>query len=275
MAGEVGAHGAKDRRADAKKFAVGVERQAAVDHRIARVVVGQYVLVARRAPFDRAFQHARRMEDSNVFGVGLFAHAKPAADVVADHVHLFVRDFQDMVAEDADHVADALAGGDKFVSVALRVVVADAGARLHRIGDDARIEKLQSRDMGRGRECPVDLRRVAALPCEGNVAGRLVPQQRGSGLHREFGIRNRGQGFDLDFDLGNGVLGLREGFGDNKRNRFPDVAHAPLRQSGARRFDREKIEPRRVQIGNAAESRLLANPRRRRRQARRAPRRPC
>ena len=193
----------------ARKLALGVECQGAFNYSVACVIVGQDVFVARGAPLNRTLENARGMQDGDVFRVRLFLDAKGAPDVVGDDVHLVVGDFQNMVAQHTNHVADALAGRDELIAIVLSIVAGDAGARLDWVGYDAGVEKFQPRDVGGAGKGLVEFGRIAALPDQRDIAGRLLPENWGVRLHCPFDLGDCRKRLYLDGDLREGILRLR------------------------------------------------------------------
>ncbi len=81
---------------------------------------------------------------------------------------------------------------------------------------------------------------VAALEAVGQIAGRLVPQQRRAGGERRRGIDDGGQRTVRDRDLLGGVARLLAGVGDDERDRIADMPHPVASQRRARRHDHRR-----------------------------------
>src|SRR5437763_1035765 len=72
---------------------------------------------------------------------------------------------------------------------------------------------------------PSDRRAVADLPVEAQITGMLVPYRRLTGIKSVRSIDDRRQGLVLNRDLLGGVARRGGGFGDDHRDRVPDMAY--------------------------------------------------
>ena len=138
---------------------------------VAAVVIGEKTLRPRVGPFHRTPELARGVHRADVFREDRALHAERAADVARDEAQL--------AGLDVHH----LGGGGARTQHALRrrmegeasvLISGDAGARLHGVDDDAVVDEMQARDMRRARERRLDLRAVAILIVEHDVAGGFV-----------------------------------------------------------------------------------------------------
>ena len=116
-----------------------------------------------------------------------------------------------------------------------RVIFADCGARLHKVGDDARID---DRNLGHGmRPGEGGIRRllVAERNVEQNVTGVIGPDLRCAILHGVGDANNRGKRRPSDLDRLERVACVLDRIGDNESDGITDMPHLVLRQNGIRR----------------------------------------
>ena len=135
---------------------------------------------------------------------------------------------------------DALAGQQQVERVGGGIVAADRGARLDRRDDEPVVDQLDLDDVRRRGKRRLDRRSVAALEAVGQVARRLVPQQRRAGGERRRRIDDGRQRPVRDRDSLGGVARLLAGVGDDERDRIADMPHPVARQRRARRHDHRR-----------------------------------
>ncbi len=92
-------------------------------------------------------------------------------------------------------------------------------------------------------ECRRDLAGVAIVIVERDIAGRPVVQQRCARLHRVARTGDRRQRIDIDDDRLGRILGLRQSFGDDERDRIADTAHLVGGQRRPRRLPHGEPSP--------------------------------
>ena len=116
------------------------------------------------------------------------------------------------------------------VAVFRRQIDADGAARLHRGRGDAVDDETvlhNMRGLGKGR---IGCGLVAEQFHETDIVGAAVPDLRGAGLGCLGGGDDRGKRLVVDLNHFGGVVRLCRGFGDHKRNRIADPAHAVFGQ---------------------------------------------
>jgi hypothetical protein len=145
--------------------------------RIARLVIGDEIFLPVASPFDRPAEPSRCPYDEREFGVERAARSEIAADILHDDAHLFRRDAKHhrQIAPRADRAAGP---GIQRVAAALRVVVADRGARFHRHAGDARDPGVEPHDMRGAREGRFGRDRVADIAVEDDVREVLAHPRR-------------------------------------------------------------------------------------------------
>ncbi len=116
------------------------------------------------------------------------------------------------------------------VEVALLVVVADTGARLHRHHGDARVVEVELCDMGGLGEGLVHLGGVAIVIVEHHVVRHALIELRRAGLDRVRRAGDRRQGIDIDLNCLRRILGLGQRFGHHDGNRITHEPHLADRQ---------------------------------------------
>ena len=141
---------------------------------VAALGVGQERFGAFGGPFHRAAELLRREKDERVFVIDERLHAEAAADVFGDDAQFRVFDAEDVLGDAGAHAVDALAAGVERVFVGCLVVGAEAGARLHRVDDDALVDELQRRDVRGLGEGGVGRGLVAQFVVERDVRFRLA-----------------------------------------------------------------------------------------------------
>ena len=192
---------------------------------VAAMRVGEEALRALGRPLDRTAADALRGPDADHFlGIDEDLGAEAAAHVRRDHAQLVLRR---EAMEGGDHEARhvrVLAGGVERVVVHARVVVADRGARLHGVGDQAVVDEVDLRHMRRRLEGGIGRGLVADRPVEDAVVGRLVVDLRlvAHGLRHVDDMR---QHVVVDLHGGGGGLGLVLRLGDDDGDVVADVAH--------------------------------------------------
>ena len=191
VAAEICAHRGKDRCTNGEEPAFAVECEGAFDDGVARVVVRQEIFRAGGMPFDRTPDGAGGVQQRHIFRVGLFLRAECTADVVGQDVHAFVGNLEHLVAQNTNHVADALARRDPRVPVRDGVVLGDAGPRFDRIRKDPRVDQLHARDVRRFSKHGIDRVGASAPPLNGDVVWCIGPDRGRPGDGRVFNSGSR------------------------------------------------------------------------------------
>ena len=209
-----------------EEAAVAVQGELAGERERAALVLRQEQLRARRHPLHRAPEFFRGEHDRDVFGEREAADAEASAHVLGDDAQLLARHAGDL-GELRAHAVRALRGrvhGDAF---GRRVPRGEERARLDRVADQALARDGEPRAQGRAREGRLHRGAVAGFVFEGEVAGRLLVQLRGS---------RRGGGFEsdrgrqvavLDRDLLGRILREQRALGNDQRHRLAHVVHLP------------------------------------------------
>ncbi len=133
---QIRAHVAHQIDVHAQELAVLGQRHPRRGDVVAALRVAHEMIGAVGGPFDRAAQPARGDRDQRIFAIGKQLGAESAADIRADHPHLFERDFQDHSGNDLAQPMAALAADRQRQMIALGVVFTDRRPRLHEIGND-------------------------------------------------------------------------------------------------------------------------------------------
>ena len=193
--------------------------------------------VRSAAHLHRLLQFARGDREQRIFAIGKQLGAEAAADVGADHPHLLDRDLQDVLAQDVAQAMAALAADRQRQMIALGVVFADRGARLHEVRDHARIDDRDFGDRMRLGEGRLGRLLVADRHVEQHVAGLVRPDLRRALLHGVDDAGHRRQRRPFDLDRLDRVAGVVDGVGDDEGDGIADMAHLVLRR-GSDRADR-------------------------------------
>ena len=198
--------------------------------------VGDETFAAIADPFDRAADAHGGPGDDGLLGVVKLLHAEAAADVGRHHPQLVLRNVEHEVAHQQLDDVRKLAGGVERVLAARAVVIADGGARLHRVTDQTVVDQTQASDVRRFCERSVGGVLVADLPVDTHVVGDVVEHRGRSRLQRVEHADHGRQ--DIVFDrhgLG-GIARLGQGFGDDERDGITDVTDLALGQRRMRRL---------------------------------------
>jgi hypothetical protein len=119
-----------------------------------------------------------------------------------------------------------LAGRKERVITGGAVVFADRGTRLHRVGHEPVVYKVELDDPRRLGKSSIDRGQVAQMPVVAEIARRFGEDLRCARRQR-FGRVDDGGLLDIiDAQLFGGLAGLSQGFGDDHRDRVADVPHA-------------------------------------------------
>ena len=184
-----------------------VECQFEPRHVVAAVGVGHEGVGALGGPFDRAAELLRRPQHQDVLGVQKQLHAEPAADVAGHHPDAVFRDMEDALGQQVAQEVRALGRAPQRVGVLAGIVFADGAARLHRIDDDAVVDKLDPDPVARLGHRPLDGGAVAQFPIEAEIAPHLVPHRRLARIERMGGVDGCGQRLVVDRDQLRGIAG--------------------------------------------------------------------
>ena len=180
---EIGAHVAHQVDVHGQELAVLGQRHLRGRDVVAALRVAHEVIGAIGGPFDGLAQLSRGDRDQRIFAIGKQLGAETAADVGTDHPHLFHRHLQHHAAQDFAQAMAALAADRQRQMIALGVVFGDRGARLHEVGDDARIDDRYFGDRMRFRKGGIGCLLVADRHVEQHVAGMVGPDLRRALLH--------------------------------------------------------------------------------------------
>jgi hypothetical protein len=145
---------------------------------------------------------------------------------------------------------DALTGQQQVPGAGVGIIAADRGARLdrrrhHPVVDERDLDDMRGAGEGRpGRGL------VTALETEAKIAGRLVPDLRGSRHQRDACLGDGIERAIVDRDAFGGVARLLAALGDDKGDWIAGVPHPPARQCKARRYN-QRVDGR--DLGDAGQ----------------------
>ena len=144
--GEIGAGVDDPFYAQAKKFALRIQRQFAIELYAAAMMIAEESFGAARNPFNGLADLFRRQHQRAIFRIGLAPDAKAAADIMRVHPQLFFRNFCAHRKAVAHH-RHSLRGNVEVVNAAFGIVENDSRLRLHRVARDAPRIQRQPRHM--------------------------------------------------------------------------------------------------------------------------------
>ena len=239
---DVGANVGEILETHAEYPAVLVECQLARVHDVARLLVADKNFRAAADPFDRPAKLLRRQEQRAILGIGVEAHAKPAADLLGHDTHL-VRCHAKDRRQLPTHRADALRGGMQVIHFLCRIPGAHRSARFHRIADHPRVIAGVLDHMRGTRKGRVGRGFVPAGVVEDQIARHRVVQLRCACGQRVACAHDGHEILELDRHRFGSVLRLRRGLRNNQREGFAHMPHGS---------DREGVTRRRALLGIVA-----------------------
>ena len=228
---EVGQRGAHIRHvagAQREEMPLGIERDLTQRDVVTAMRVRQERLRARRGPFHRPSQLARRVAGQRMLGINEQLHAKATADIRRDNAEALLPGLEDHLAQHALQQPAALGVGAQGEALGIGIKHRQRRTGLHRGDDDAVVHHREAGDM-RGL-LEQRLGRVLLADIEHLVARHAVPNLR---LTRQVGhreISDGGQHVILDHD-GLGRIARRlDGLGDDEGHRIAGMAYRAARQ---------------------------------------------
>ena len=189
------------------------------------MVIGQEGVAARTCPLDRARERLGSQHGHEIFRIWRAAYAETAADVLDDQVDALGWKTGDLL-DVAAHTDESLGRSMQRVAVARRIVGRHAGARLHRIADEALAVDAKFGDVARARERRIDRRRVAMLVDIGKIAFDILVH---AGRARRDGVgvaRDRRRLLVIDDDQLGRILSRGGRIGHHKGYRLADISDA-------------------------------------------------
>jgi hypothetical protein len=110
------------------------------------------------------------------------------------------------------------------------------GARLHRVGNQPVVHKVEARHVVGARESGFDRRLVAQVPVEAEISGGGIEQKRPARLDGLVGSDYRRQFPVVDLDELSRGFGFSARFGHDHRHGVADMAHLALGEKRAHRL---------------------------------------
>ena len=212
---------------------VHIEREFRMGKVIAGLIVRHEAFRSARGPAYGPAQASRRPGDNPLLRIGFALVAEAAAHVRRDDAQRALGNAE-LLGDLATDVMRSLRGGVERELVALRL--GQHRARFDRRADQTVVDEIDGNNVsGAAEGCPHG-RLVAARPAKANVAGSARVQLRRGRCLRRARIGDGGERRVVHLDTLGGVERLREGFGDDRRDRLSDVAHLFARQGKARRL---------------------------------------
>ena len=207
---------------------------------VAAVGVAHEGFGALGRPLDRAPDLLGRPGDDRLLGIVIDLGAEAPTHVGGHDAQLVLGDAEDEGAhQEADHVR-VLARGVERVVARGGIVLADRGARLDRVRDEAVVDEVDLGDLGGLGEGRVVGRLVAELPIVAGIRGSLVPNERCSRLER---VRDRDDGRQLlvaHLDELGRIARLGAALRDHDGDLVAHVSHPVGDECGVRRLDHRR-----------------------------------
>ena len=224
---------------------------------VATLIVGDEGLGAVLLPLHWPRKPAAGPDHERMLRIDESLHAEAAADIGRDQAEHVLRHFEHRLGERVAHEMRTLRCGVERGAPAVRIVVGNGVARLHRIGHDAIVDQFESHDMRGLGEGSIGCLGVAhvIVPIKHDVAGNVFKQLRRARSNRILGRGDRRQRLIFDLNGLGGIAGCRQVFGNHQCHRLTDVTHLADCQHRPRR-----VMPRRAvtidewsDAGNVAE----------------------
>ena len=219
-----------------EELAVRVEGELRLGEVVARLVVGEEDLAAVGRPLDGTAKPGGEPQNQRLLVIERALGAKATAHIGCYHTQLVLGKLQDESGDQQPVHMRRLARCIEGVVAGGAVMLADGGARLHRVGDQPIVDELEARHVMGAREGSVDRRLVAEMPVEAEIAGGGIEQQRPARLDGLVAGDHRRQLPVVDLDqLGRGFRLLAR-FGHDHRHGVADMAHLALGEHRAHRL---------------------------------------
>ena len=217
--------------AQAEDLAVGIHRELGMGHMIAAMRVGEEALGAFRRPFDRPAADPLRCPEADDFlGIDENLRAEAAADIGRDDAQLVLGCQAMEGGDDETRHMRVLARRIERVVIVARVVGADRGPRLHRVGDEAIVDDVElGYVLGVG-EGGIGRGLIAERPVENGVVGRHIMDLHASTSEPLAASTTCGSTPIVTLHLGGRGLGLLLGFGDDDGDMIADITHLAERR---------------------------------------------
>ena len=203
---------------------------------VAALIVGNEAFRTILLPFDRPRDLAARPYRERLFGIDEGLHAETAAHIGRDNAELLFRNLEYGFGERIAHEMRTLRPGIEGRAAALRIVVHNRVAGLHRIRHQAIVDQINADDVGGLGKGGFGRFRVAEIvvPIEHEVARNMVEKLRRARRERVLRVRDHRQCLVVDFDCFGGIARLAQGLGDDKRDRLADITDLLDRQERTR-----------------------------------------
>ena len=227
---QIGPERMQQDRLEREDVAVAVERQRGIRHVIAAVIVRRQAFAARRHPFDRPADAARRPQHERILGIGVGLHAEPAADIGRDHAQPGLVDAEHHAGQHGAHAVRVLRRGVERIGRVRRAMLAHCRARLERVGREALALEAQFHDMRRPRERRLGRGAVSGRHRKAEIAGTIRPHERRDRRGRVLEIGDGGKRLVVDTDQFRRVARRIRRLGDDEGDALADEAHVPGRE---------------------------------------------
>ena len=216
---------------ECEEVSLAIERELRVGLMIARLIVGNEALAARRDPFDRPPQFSRGPGNDGLLGIMLPLVAEAATDVGRNQADRRLRQIE-LLADDA---ADVMWHLRRTIQreLASCAAVGKEGARLQRRADQAIVDEIKPHHVRRTGKDFGDRSLIAAREPEADIARRCLVKLRRIRCQSGPRVGHRGQRLIIDLDEVGGIAGLRQRFSNDQCDGFADVADPVARQRPA------------------------------------------
>jgi hypothetical protein len=215
---------AEVRAANAEEIPFFIESELSLNRQITALVIAEKCFTPLTCPFHRPADPPRGPGQEGVFGIEEVPRPKVSAHVLANAPYLLGRHTQDVGEIEPQLRNAAAARGIKRVVVGGRVVLGECGARLHRDARDTLHPGFEPHDMGGPPESPCGRCLIPNLYVDAEIIRRILPQARGTRLHRVGGPNHRGQRVISDLDQLGRIFGLIDSLGYDHGDRLADKA---------------------------------------------------
>src|ERR1700722_13710690 len=136
------------------------------------------MLAAIGEPTDAPSETLRGLENKRILPIDDGLGSEPAADVLRDDAKGFWPNFQHRLGDRALNAVHALTSEVQRKAAGFRIIFTNSGARLHIIGDDARVDDLDANCARCAGERLIRLLLIADMGVVSDVTGSIREDKR-------------------------------------------------------------------------------------------------
>ena len=181
------------------------------------------MLAAIGEPADAPSETLRGLENKRIFPIDDGLGAEPAADILRDDAKGFGRNFQHRPGDGALNAVHALTSKIQREAAGFRIIFANGRARLHIIGDHARVDDLDANRVRCAGERLIRLLLIADMGVVSDVTRSIREDKRRVRPQSIFHVGHDGKRVPCHADQFGAVARLESRVGDHHRDNVADV----------------------------------------------------